>query len=938
MGINSGEVVVGKIGDDLRMDYTAQGHTVGLAARVEELASPDTCYLTGQTAALVRGYFELEDLGSFNMKGVREPVSIFQLQGMGALRTRLDVSRARGFSKFVGRTDEVAALEAALERALQGNGRVVGVVGEAGVGKSRLCFEFLERCRAQGLTTYEAHGVAHGKAIPFLPILGLFRSYLGITEQDRPEAAREKIAGRLLLLDDSFREALPLVFGFLGVSDPERPAPRMDPEARQRQLYGLVKRVLKARGLRETTVTLLEDLHWFDGGSEAFLDAIVEVLPATRGLLLVNFRPEYHARWMQKSYYEQMPIVPLSPEAIQELVSDLLGHDPSVERLPETIHERTGGNPFFIEELVRSLLESGHLMGHRGAHRLVTPVEEIRVPATVEAVVAARIDRLTEREKQLLQTASVIGKTFTDPLLREVVELPDVELASALATLKDGEFLYEVSLYPEVEYAFKHPLTQDVALNSQLQDRRGRIHAAVARAIEASRPDRLDEEAAGIARHWEEAGDPLEAARWNARAAAWVGTSDVGESVRHWQRVCELLRPLPETDDAGPLHILSCTQILNSGWRLGLSQEEADAFFTEGKGLAERRGDTRALSFLTGMYSARIGTSGNPSESVGHGLEATRLADASGDLEARCLSRCGLAYAYFSSGQLREALAITDRALELVGEDPTIGTTTVGFSAVVWLRFERGCIENWVGRLDEAGRDLERAMELARELDEAEVLGWALAVSAFRARFSGALGSERAWALQSVEIAEKLGSPYSLYFALHCLGLAHLLHEEWEEGIHSSERALEVGRTRRTGLEAESGVLANLARGYLSTGEAEQARRTAEEAVRAARRGGARAFEIEAQLSLAHVLVAMGGTKARAGVEEALTRAVELVHETGAKSLEPPILVERAGLMRLLGNEAGRERELREAHRLYTEMGATGHAERVARELTDAPG
>jgi hypothetical protein len=290
-------VIVGKIGDDLRMEYTAQGHTVGLAARMEQIAEAGKVYVTEHAATLVQGFFQLGDLGQMEVKGVPEPLRVYELQGVGQFRTRLDISRTRGFSRFVGRAEEMQVLESALARAQEGSPQIIGIVGEAGLGKSRLCAEFLERCRTSGLMTYEATGVAHGKAIPFLPILQLCRGFFGITEQDSDTTARERIAGRLLLLDESLRESLPLMFDFLGVPDPELPAPRMDPEARQRQIFDVFRRVIQARGQRETSVTLLEDLHWFDAGSEAFLEPLLDSRPGTRGLVMLNFRPEYHAGW-----------------------------------------------------------------------------------------------------------------------------------------------------------------------------------------------------------------------------------------------------------------------------------------------------------------------------------------------------------------------------------------------------------------------------------------------------------------------------------------------------------------------------------------------------------------------------------------------------------------------------------------------------------------
>ncbi|MGH7289282.1 MAG: ATP-binding protein, partial [Myxococcota bacterium] len=480
MGIHSGEVVVGKIGDDLRMDYTAQGHTVGLAARMESLAPPGGVCLSEATARLVSGYVTLRDLGASQVKGASEPVRVLELEGIGEIRSRFDLARARGLTRFVGRDSDLRTLEAALEQTCAGDGQVVGVVAEAGIGKSRLCLEFVEHCHARGISVNEGHCPAHGKTVPYLPLLEVLRSVFGIAERDSDHEARRKIAGELLLLDARFQELLPLVFDFLGIRDPERPAPHVAPEERQRELAAFIRQLVRARSTREPRVLLIDDAHWIDAASDAFLAQAVEAVPGTRTLVLVNFRPEYHAEWMGRSTYRQLPLLPLGREATDELLADLLGRDPSLAGLVEKIHERTRGNPFFIEEVVLSLTESGCFEGTKGAYRLVAPVAELEIPERVQAVLAARIDRLPEREKRLLQTASVIGKEVPEPILERVAELPEAELPAALAALVRGEFLFEKALYPTAEYAFKHPLTQEVAYRSQLAERRARTHAAVA--------------------------------------------------------------------------------------------------------------------------------------------------------------------------------------------------------------------------------------------------------------------------------------------------------------------------------------------------------------------------------------------------------------------------------------------------------------------------
>ncbi len=487
IGMNSGEVVVGKIGDDLRMDYTAQGQTVGLAQRMEQLAPADGIALSQHTQRYVDGFFASRSLGPVTVKGVRDPVGVFVLEGIGSHRTRLDTSRARGLSRFVGRSDEMAALESALQRSLEGTGRVAAVVGEPGVGKSRLCAEFVERCRAQGLVVYEAHCPAHGKTIPYLPLLELLRNLFGITDQDGVREARQKIVGELALLDDGFADDRALVLDFLGVADPKSPALQLEPTLRQRRLFTFVRRLIQLRTQAEPMVLLIDDLHWIDPGSDLFVAQIVEAVSSTRTLLLVNFRPEYTAAWTKKSWVLQLPMAPLSAQSLAALVRDWVGAHRSVASLPALIGARSGGNPFFAEEIVLSLLDTGKLAGARGAYELTTAIDVVEVPATVQALLAARIDRLGEREKQVLYSAAVIGKEFARPLLESVIDMEVEDLEAALSGLLVAELVNERAIYPVAEYSFKHPLTHEVALHAQLGSARRARHAAVATAIEMRR-------------------------------------------------------------------------------------------------------------------------------------------------------------------------------------------------------------------------------------------------------------------------------------------------------------------------------------------------------------------------------------------------------------------------------------------------------------------
>jgi adenylate cyclase len=938
MGLNSGEVVVGTIGEDLGMEYTALGHTVGLAQRMEQLAEPGKAYLTQHAASLVEGYLALSDLGEVTIKGASAPLRVHELTGVGAARGRLDVQRGRGFSRFVGRDEELAMLESALEHALAGEGQVIGVVGEAGVGKSRLCHEFSEHRRARGTPVYHLAGQAHAKSVPLMPLLQLLRDYFEITERDSERTARERIAGKLLLLDESFAEDLPLMFDFLAVPDPLRPSPRMDPEARQRQLLGLMKRLTHAENAREPGVLVVEDLHWLDPASEAFLANHVEALQGTRNLTVVNFRPEYHASWMSRSYYRQIALTPLGAEAIEELLADLLGSDPSLDGLAELIRERTQGNPFFIEELVQVLIEAGSLAGERGAYRLAAPVQEDAVPASVQAVLAARIDRLSSRDKTVLQAAAVIGKEAPGPVLARVLDLEPAGLEEAIRDLIAGEFVYEQELYPEALYAFKHPLTQEVAYGSQLSERRGTVHAAVAQAIAAHYPEQLEERAALLAQHWEAAGETLEAARWHARAASWSGSGDPAEALRHWRRVRELVDALPESKEATALGLEARISLLSYGWRLGISRDEAEGLFKAAERSALRAGDVRSRAILLSTYAAVRGVGdGDLREYVPLQRQAMALAEKSGD-PALYVTIATNAYAFYCTGAYREAVAICDRAIELADGDPTLGAGIIVACPYAFYHAFKGYLLVELGELVEGGRLIEQGRKIAGEQGDIETVGWSHMWSGWLAYFAGEPETALADVQQALEIAERTGSSFSRAWAWSYHGLGERIRGEWRRAIEALERSRAIARDGRTAVEGEASRLAWLGESYLGLGDPERAHALVQEGLEVARARGPVSGEMHASLALARVLLGSAGTPARAEIEAALARALELARQTGAKAYEPLVNVELAELARQRGDEEGHERGLREAHRLFTELGATGHAERLAGELAMSAG
>ena len=519
IGLNSGLVVVGTIGDDLRMEYTALGFTVNMADRMQKLASPGSIYVTKETFSLAEGYFAFRALGEFNVAGVVEPVPVYEVLGLGPYHSRLEIAAARGLTRFVGRDEEMEALRLSLEEVRAGKGQVVGVVGEPGVGKSRLVLEFKVSPRTHDCLVVEAGCLSYGKAMPFHPIIHLLKQYFHIEEGDSETRYREKVTGKVITLDPALQGALPFLLDALGIKSDELSRRHLDPEVKRLETFEAIKRLFFREARRQPVILIIEDLHWLDAYSQEFLESLVESLAEVRLLLLMNWRPEYEHTWTDETHFALLRLDPLDELQGRELLDAILGLDVALEPLKDLVLARTKGNPFFLEEVARDLVETGIVEQRDGQYVLARPLGEMEVPARVQAVLAARIDRLDAFEKEVLQIASVIGKDFSLPLLQAVSELPREPLSSALSDLVREEFLYEKGLFPEVTYTFKHPLTQEVAYDSLLQARRREVHRQVADALEAQYGTEAPEQWKSLAHHFERAAEWSKALRYLEMAA-----------------------------------------------------------------------------------------------------------------------------------------------------------------------------------------------------------------------------------------------------------------------------------------------------------------------------------------------------------------------------------------------------------------------------------
>src|SRR3984893_4429896 len=518
VGVNTGEVVVRTIETGGHTEYTPVGHVTNLAARMQTAPPAGSIAASEATQRLCEGYFEFRALGPTAVKGLNQPVEVYEVMRVGPLRTHFQLSARRGLTRFVGREREMAAMAGALEQARASHGQIVAAVGEAGAGKSRLMYEF-KATIPDGCKVLEAYSVSHGKASAWLPVIQLLKSYFEIADEDDDSRRSAKVEAKARALDPALAETLPYMLTLLGIAGAGASLAMMDAQVRRRRTLEALKRIIIRESLRQPLVVILEDLHWIDAETQELLDLLVDSVASARILLLVNYRTEYRHAWSNRTCYTQLRLDPLGGQSADDMLNALLGGDASLQSLKRLIIDKTQGNPFFMEEIVRRLVEQGVLV-RNGATRLTKPVTGIHIPATVHGILASRIDALPTSQKDLLQTLAVIGKDFPLNLVRHLTGSPDDGLEPMLKSLRAREFIYEQPALGEAEHTFKHALTQEVAYNSMLMERRRLLHERTGEAIEELFKDRIDDHLAELAHHYSRSANTRKAGEYLFRAGS----------------------------------------------------------------------------------------------------------------------------------------------------------------------------------------------------------------------------------------------------------------------------------------------------------------------------------------------------------------------------------------------------------------------------------
>jgi len=899
IGANTGEVVVRSIQTGGgHAEYTPIGHTANLASRMQAVAPTGSIAISGQTRRLVEGYFQLKARGPTRVKGVSEQVEVYEVTGLGPLRTRLQRAAGRGLTKFVGREREMDALKHAAERAKVGHGQIVAAMAEPGVGKSRLFFEFKATSQS-GWRVLEAFSVSYGKASAYLPVIELLKEYFEIVDQDDERKRREKVNGKILTLDRSLEDLVPYLFALLGIAGNEDTLGEMDGQVRRRRTLEGIKRLLLRESLNQPLLVIFEDLHWIDGESQALLNLLVDGIASAHVLLLVNYRPEYRHEWGSKTYYTQLRLDPLGRDSAVEMLSALLGDAMELAPLKRLVTERTEGNPFFMEEMVQTLFDQSVLV-RNGAVRVTRSLSQIQIPTTVQGILAARIDRLSAADKELLQTLAVIGMEFPLSVIKQVVQQSSEELERILSNLQLGEFIYEQPAFPEVEYTFKHALTHDVAYNSVLSERRKQLHERAAQAIEALFGSQLENHLSELAHHYSRSGNAPKAVEYLQRASEQaIERSANAEAIAQLTLAIDLLKALPD----GPAHTRRETSFqLALGGALAVANPdnpEIERAFSRARELSAQINDDTLLFHALGGLWYRHQVAGEVETSLEVAKRLLSLAQRNDDPVRLRYAHSAMAQSLQYLGDIVPAVEHIRQSESIISTEQRATSYHLGDAPPRWLAISANTF--WLaGYPDEALSRSREALAGAQKFSHAYVL-------AVTRLFCGYFCADCRYiqaVLGHAEVGIALSSEYGLSLILPQLmiqrgwALVHLgtVEEGFEEiargmAIHP---ALGANRHLFRRLLAEADLLAK---------RADDGLRVVTEGLRDLE-GGMCQWDHAELYRLKGELLLLQNASAQAQAESCFREAIEIAQRQQAKSWE---LRATMGLARLLAKQGRRD-------------------------------
>jgi class 3 adenylate cyclase len=917
VGVNIGEVVVRSITTgEGRTEYAPVGHSTGIAARMQVLASVGSIATTESIRKLCEGYFLFKSLGPTKVKGVSEPINVYEVIGLGPLRTRLQRAAARGYTKFVGRDREMEVLRRAAEQAKEGHGQLVCVIAKPGVGKSRLFAEFKARNQS-GWMVLDAFSVSHGKTSAYMPVIDLLHSYFRIAPEDGTRTRREKVSDKVLTLDRKLEDALPHLFRLLGLSEGDDPLAEMDVRIRRQRTLEALKRILLRESLNQPLMVIFEDLHWIDGETQAFLNLLADSIGTAKLLLLVTYRPEYSHQWSSKTYYIQLRLDPLGKESAGEMFDALLGADtqtidaPRLE-LKRLIIDKTEGTPLFMEEIYQALIEEGALI-RNGAVKLTRPLDALKIPTTVQAILASRIDGLPAVEKELLQMLAVIGIDFPLALAREVTRKPDDELNRILSDLQLAEFIYEQPAVGDIEYTFKHALTREVAYNSVLLERRTALHERAGQALESIFPQHLSDHLGELAHHYSRSGNLTKAIDYLLRAGEQsTARFAFKEAMAQLNSALELAAKLPSGTDRDSRELSVRLTLINAMFAMTpLGDDKGKANLEAARVLCGRLGHRATGSVVLATLLNSLFTARDLRTASELCSELRAIAERNPDQLSVFRANVTAGLVDFWMGQFRSAFHHLEGKLD-INQDLVIGlvdapSQLLGRLILAWVF--------WIlGYPDQAVRQEASYLDLLSRPVNFDTR--VLVINAVMATHCDLLRDYRGMR----ERAESLvahGREYSFPWPLG-MGLVRFGRIEVEEGNFSGlETMLEGMRTLRETMKVSYDVsCCLLAEAYLAAGRAKEGIAVLNEAIARSTEQEQRAFEAEMHRLKGELQIISG---AQNDAEKSIREALAIARRQEAKSWELRAATSLARLLRATGRREEARATLAEIYGWFTE-------------------
>jgi class 3 adenylate cyclase/tetratricopeptide (TPR) repeat protein len=938
IGLNTGEVVVRSIDNDLNLDYSALGHTTHLAARMQELAGAGISLITASTLREVEGFVQVRAIGPTQVKGVSRGVDVYELIAATPARTRVQAAVSRGLTPFVGRKTELEIFETRIQQTGAGRGQILALVGEPGMGKSRLVYEFTRFHLPSGWLVAEGASVSYGRATPYFPLIELLRRYFSISEGDDTKSVQDKVVTHLFELDSALRDTIAPILSLLSAL-PEpielnigqqthwlaqfpdtlgaaRKFSGMEPQRRRRYTLDALKRLFIRESQRQPLMLVFEDLHWIDSETQAFLDSLVENLPMARILLLVDYRPGYTHGWGNRSYYTQLRIDPLQPLTTEELLDHLLGKNKDLAALKALLIKRTDGNPFFAEETVRSLVESGILVGEKGAYRPGIKMDTISIPATVQNVVADRIDHLPVSEKHLLQTAAVIGVIVPYPLLHTVTDLDEEALQLCLTHLQAAEFVYESSLFPEREFTFKHALINEVAYGELVHQRRTSIHSQVVTALEqmtaGSSHDYL-EKLAWHAFHgelWEKAVNYLQqgAAKASSRSAN-------REAAELYRTSLVALQHLPQDNTALGRELDIRLELRNPLFLLG-EFDELHQSLRAAEAIAERLGDHRRLGRVLNFLISYYGLIGEHGRAIDLGTRALQFNR--GDLELNSVTQYYIGQAFHHMGQYEQSIKMLNQALYAINDErfkyERFGTANI--ISVICRCWLTQCFAQ-LGHFKDGIATADAGIKIAEENKHAYSLAYAHLSLGFALVLKGDIDEAIDVLVRSQKICEASDIKVLMTHVGSILGFAYALAGRLDKAIPLMENAEKqselIGRRAAWSLR-----LTWLGRACFLAGQLNAARAHGQRALALATGGGERGYQAWALKLLGDI--ALEESLDAEQVRSHLDQSMELASQLSMQPLKAHLHLSLGRLHRRENQIEQAKGEIAEALALYSHL------------------